>query len=526
MGRQSNTTVDDNSGRHRAAALLADAVQADHAEAAARGRKLAAVWELFAHTLTVARQRNQDLAERGVSGPLRDAEVQNQVFEDIVSEVEVALLISRGVARGLVEDAVVLGEHLPEVLFALTGGRLPWAKAAVMIKHWSMVSCDPKATIPAIAVESNPDDLDDPSVLGKALVQDLLENADQHSARQLDAYARRRRQELGVVVAERAHRLAQRDRRVWVEPLEDGMAQLCAVLEAQRALAIADRVDAMARHQAKDARSIGERRADVLADLLLDAEIPSDSRLPRGVRGRVSVVVGVEHLLAADSHSSVPGVPEVIPVGSELSDSAPVDLGRKAATYEGNPVGSEQSDRGVTEPTSADSGVVAPRVEHSQTLRGSGAVPVTGCAPRLIGYGPITAHAAVQVAANSSSWRRLLTNPGTAVPAQYGRETYAVPAGLRAMLEIRDETCRFSGCLRPASQSDIDHTVPFDAGGATDANNLAHLCRTHHRIKHRVGTYGRWIVEADHQNPPTGRLKFQSPLGTVRVTESSLPPPF
>ncbi|RZK51922.1 MAG: HNH endonuclease, partial [Pedobacter sp.] len=46
--------------------------------------------------------------------------------------------------------------------------------------------------------------------------------------------------------------------------------------------------------------------------------------------------------------------------------------------------------------------------------------------------------------------------------------------------------CRFPGCNQPATASDIDHTTDWQHGGPTNLDNLAHLCRKHHRLKHHT----------------------------------------
>jgi 5-methylcytosine-specific restriction endonuclease McrA len=65
----------------------------------------------------------------------------------------------------------------------------------------------------------------------------------------------------------------------------------------------------------------------------------------------------------------------------------------------------------------------------------------------------------------------------------HGHDGYRPPAVMRRAIQARDETCRFPGCRRPATQSDLDHTVAHHLGGPTCGCNLAALCRHHHRCK-------------------------------------------
>lgn len=105
----------------------------------------------------------------------------------------------------------------------------------------------------------------------------------------------------------------------------------------------------------------------------------------------------------------------------------------------------------------------------------------------LAGYGPIPASAARALAA-VGEWHRLVTDPVSGALLDYGRRTYVPPAALADFVIARDGTCRFPGCSVPARRCDLDHIVPFDQGGSTSSDNLAALCRRHHRLK----THGGW----------------------------------
>ena len=53
---------------------------------------------------------------------------------------------------------------------------------------------------------------------------------------------------------------------------------------------------------------------------------------------------------------------------------------------------------------------------------------------------------------------------------------------LKTAVDIRDGTCRFTTCSRPAMESDKDHDIPHPHG-PTKGSNLRGLCRRHHRMK-------------------------------------------
>ncbi|MGW6694807.1 DUF222 domain-containing protein [Rhodococcus sp. NPDC054953] len=94
--------------------------------------------------------------------------------------------------------------------------------------------------------------------------------------------------------------------------------------------------------------------------------------------------------------------------------------------------------------------------------------------------------------------------------------TYRPTHRLAEIVRARDGGCRFPGCGVRAAACDIDHTVPFDhtnpeSGGWTVEQNLACLCRRHHRLK----TIGRWTV----RQIGSGRLEWTSPARELVITE-------
>jgi hypothetical protein len=79
---------------------------------------------------------------------------------------------------------------------------------------------------------------------------------------------------------------------------------------------------------------------------------------------------------------------------------------------------------------------------------------------------------------------------------------YVPPAKLRHVVRVRQRRCSFRGCRQPAARCDLDHTVPFEAGGLTCECNLAPLCRRHHRAKQVPG----WQLSQQQPGVMTGRL--------------------
>ncbi|MEO5919575.1 MAG: DUF222 domain-containing protein [Pseudolysinimonas sp.] len=142
------------------------------------------------------------------------------------------------------------------------------------------------------------------------------------------------------------------------------------------------------------------------------------------------------------------------------------------------------------------------------SLLGRDASPAT-----LEGYGPIDAETARRLVADSPTLQRLLTDPVTGAELVLDRTRYRVTEDLRTWLRVRDGGCRFPGCGRRAGGCDIDHTHDFALDGQTAHNNLAHLCRSHHVLKHATS----WSVT--QRADSAGDLEWRSPLDRRYVTE-------
>jgi len=64
---------------------------------------------------------------------------------------------------------------------------------------------------------------------------------------------------------------------------------------------------------------------------------------------------------------------------------------------------------------------------------------------------------------------------------------YQIPDRIRDHVTARDLTCVFPHCTRNARGCDLDHIVPHARRGPTATDNLAPLCRRHHRLKTLAG---------------------------------------
>jgi hypothetical protein len=97
------------------------------------------------------------------------------------------------------------------------------------------------------------------------------------------------------------------------------------------------------------------------------------------------------------------------------------------------------------------------------------------------------------------------------------------PARMAAMVRLRDQTCVYPHCGRPAEACDLDHIqphVPTDEGGPpgqTSPANLAPLCRRHHRAK----TFGDFT----YRRLGDGSYAWTLPNGRQVTTDPPVPRP-
>nr|WP_300045142.1 HNH endonuclease signature motif containing protein [uncultured Nocardioides sp.] len=109
---------------------------------------------------------------------------------------------------------------------------------------------------------------------------------------------------------------------------------------------------------------------------------------------------------------------------------------------------------------------------------------------------------------------KVTVNPVIDLNAQLSTPAYEVPDRIREQVILRDRTCVFPWCTRPARGCDIDHVDEYDhhadaegrpQPGPTQTANLAALCRFHHRLK----THTAWRYEMTDN----GRFEWTSPHG-------------
>ncbi|MFD0814936.1 DUF222 domain-containing protein [Amycolatopsis umgeniensis] len=133
----------------------------------------------------------------------------------------------------------------------------------------------------------------------------------------------------------------------------------------------------------------------------------------------------------------------------------------------------------------------------------------------LAGHGHVPATLAREIASGADTvLRRIITDPLSGQVLDLGRNRYRPSAGQGEFVRVRDRECRRPGCHRPAQACDIDHSVPWEFGGHTDAADLIDLCRRDHRLKDEPG----WI----YRLASDGTLTVTTPTGQ---SYDSTPPP-
>ena len=144
------------------------------------------------------------------------------------------------------------------------------------------------------------------------------------------------------------------------------------------------------------------------------------------------------------------------------------------------------------------SAVVVQVVADQATVEGRSNLP--GC---LLGGGALISAEQVRAIAAAARLRPL----GVAVHIE---DRYRPSGALGDFVRARDITCRAPGCDRPATECDLDHTVPYAQGGRTHASNIKCLCRFHHILK----TFWGWR----DQQLPDGTVIWTLPGNRIYVT--------
>ncbi|WP_144573900.1 HNH endonuclease signature motif containing protein [Brevibacterium jeotgali] len=312
---------------------------------------------------------------------------------------------------------------------------------------------------------------------------------------------------------------ARTERSVWVEHLPDGLALHCMkgpapVIEAHhtatRAAATAiwknqltnmtvTRTDRSTYNESGSTPSFGSRSSDG-EESSDDKSVPDDK-----VASDVEGLPDLSSLSRSDDRS----------IRQLMFDLLIGATPRTQSVLERVTVGGETTDRYHVD-------IVCP--DEATVLRKQATVVVTVPMTTLLGLDdrpgtiagePLPADMARTIAASSTFWYRMLTDPATGQVLDEVALKYKPDKATRLSVLGTWQTCTVPGCSRPAQECEIDHGIPFDhehpeIGGRTEPANLHPLCTSHHQAK----TEGR-IRMRRTQN---GEVEWFLPLGTTATT--------
>jgi hypothetical protein len=89
-------------------------------------------------------------------------------------------------------------------------------------------------------------------------------------------------------------------------------------------------------------------------------------------------------------------------------------------------------------------------------------------------------------------------------PLDVGRATRVISPAQRAALAVRDRGCVYPNCDRPLAWCDAHHLWHRIDDGPTNLENLAMVCRAHHRTVHEGGWPLTRDPTAGSPPPPAG----------------------
>ncbi len=98
---------------------------------------------------------------------------------------------------------------------------------------------------------------------------------------------------------------------------------------------------------------------------------------------------------------------------------------------------------------------------------------------------------------------------------------YAFTGDNREGVLIKNLTCVFPFCDKPARTCHTDHNKPAPTG-TTSLDNAGCLCPRHHRVK----THGRWRLKQPHNGihlwtSPTSQLYIVDNRTTIRLSNAA-----
>ena len=405
---------------------------------------------------------------------------RDAIHRSMVAEFATAAHLSTGTMEFAFADALALSTALPRVREAFHTGSL----SSGHVREIARAS--------AVVAEAIRNRVVAPETM--ALFETaVLVVAEAETAARTRVQARRVASALvGETITER-HRRAADERCVTVRSVDDGLAVLTAILPEWAAVAIADRLNQLTRTviRGRDAGGATPPPTPTHDDLLTAQNVATDHScdVPRSGT-TISSADGGTFALDPEAES--------LPADTRTWSQVQADL---------------LTDLLLTADPSAveGEGLTGVRGRLQVTVAATTLAGLDDRPAERDGHGALHPEIGRALAGRDGGWTRLFLDPHGQV---IETDAYSPTESMRRLLRARDQHCRFPGCRQPVHRCDIDHTWDHAKGGPTRVDNLAHLCRGHHVLKHPdIPEPQRWTV----RQRPGGVLEWRRPLGAVHT---------
>jgi hypothetical protein len=270
-----------------------------------------------AELIDAARRCSEAIAAEGSPGPVGSEphgwDPAVRARRELTFDLAARLRIPERTAETLIGESQRLVQSLPETHRALGAGEISYRHVQVIVDQTAGLS----------------------DLVTAEFERTVLPRAKELTVSKFKNDARKKREALDPGSIERRHRVAIEDRNTWIDPQQDGMAILSTLMTAENAVAIMDRVTRIAMANADTGtpdggdgvkRTLGQRRADAVTDLLLDGDLcETGDPVPHGIRPQVLVTVPVLTLLGqAETPAHLDGYGPISPdTARDLAVKAP-----------------------------------------------------------------------------------------------------------------------------------------------------------------------------------------------------------
>ncbi|BBY79886.1 hypothetical protein MPUL_10440 [Mycolicibacterium pulveris] len=476
------------------AGLVAEIQACTRAEAQAAARRLAAVGELAAR----ATEPDDDERQKWVV----------DLWACAAAEVGAAMGISHHRAKQQLAIGLSLRERLPKVAALFAAGAISAKLISTITWRTHLVlNAELAARIDAAIAEH--------ACSWGALSQQRLDLAIDAIVETHDPDARRRFHE------------AARNCDVQIGKPDDatGTASVYGRLSAPDAALLEQRITELSTSVCDgDPRTCGQRRAAALGAIAAGAEQLAchcgAAQCPRAGAPDPRATAIVIHAIT----DTTPTKPTATPTPAKPQSRRPnrsTDIPAPPMDDEVAPAAepTPPSEEPTSEPPTPPSDPGAGSVYEPQPPAGTPAAIILGR-----GGGVIPPALLAELIANGATVRSVYRPDDIADPG------YRPPQPCQRFIRMRDLTCRFPGCDRPAQHCDIDHTIPHPAG-RTHPSNTKCLCRLHHLLKTFCGWHDQQLPDGTITwTAPSGHTYTTHPLSRMlfphwNTTTADLPPP-